>query len=329
MESDPPFQENCKTLFSNFIEEQNPENPFTAYDEYELPLVDLSRSGLSDHDRKECERDLAMAAKQCGLFQVVNHGVSWEILAKLKSEQEKLFRQPFEKKVNKFLNCYRWGSPAATSLMQFSWSEAFHIPLENIPVLKEFNTSLSTTTIAVFAEVASELAKRIAEILAENLGSKTTFFAKNCMASSCYLRMNRYPRCPISSEFYGLVPHTDSDFLTILCQDQVGGLQMVKDGKWVSIKPNPQALIVIIGDLFQAWSNGVYKSIEHRVISNHEEERFSVGYFLCPSNDTVIQGCNENEPCMYRKFSFREYRQQVQEDVKSTGTKVGLSRFLM
>ncbi|KAF5931307.1 hypothetical protein HYC85_032180 [Camellia sinensis] len=179
----------------------------------------------------------------------------------------------------------------------------------------------------IFAEVASELAKRIAEILAENLGSKTTFFAKNCMPSSCYLRMNRYPRCPISSEIYGLVPHTDSDFLTILYQDQVGGLQMVKDGKWVSIKPNPQALIVIIGDLFQAWSNGVYKSIEHRVISNHEEERFSVGYFLCPSNDTVIQGCNENEPCMYRKFSFREYRQQVQEDVKSTGTKVGLSSF--
>lgn len=47
------------------------------------------------------------------------------------------------------------------------------------------------------------------------------------------------------------MPHTDSDFLTILHQDQVGGLQLVKDGKWISVKPNPEALIINIGDLFQ------------------------------------------------------------------------------
>lgn len=47
------------------------------------------------------------------------------------------------------------------------------------------------------------------------------------------------------------MPHTDSDFLTILHQDQVGGLQLVKDGKWISVKPNPKALIINIGDLFQ------------------------------------------------------------------------------
>lgn len=79
----------------------------------------------------------------------------------------------------------------------------------------------------------------------------------------------------------------------------------------------------------QAWSNGVYKSVEHRVVANHEQERFSFAYFFCPSDDTVIQSCSEpSMPSMYRKFTFREYRQQVQEDVKTTGNKVGLSRFL-
>ena len=77
----------------------------------------------------------------------------------------------------------------------------------------------------------------------------------------------------------------------------------------------------------QAWSNGVYKSVEHRVVANHENERFSLAYFFCPSHDTVIESCS-SEPSIYRKFSFREYRQQVQEDVKTTGEKVGLSRFL-
>jgi gibberellin 2-oxidase len=49
------------------------------------------------------------------------------------------------------------------------------------------------------------------------------------------------------------MPHTDSDFITILYQDQVGGLQLVKDKKWIAVKPNPNALIINIGDLFQVF----------------------------------------------------------------------------
>lgn len=108
-----------------------------------------------------------------------------------------------------------------------------------------------SSTIREFATTFSILAQTIAEILAENLGLKSTFFAENCLQSTCYLRMNRYPPCPISSAVFGLMPHTDSDFLTILYQDQVGGLQLVKDGSWITVKPNPEAIVINIGDLFQ------------------------------------------------------------------------------
>ncbi|KAF6137458.1 hypothetical protein GIB67_009934 [Kingdonia uniflora] len=159
------------------------------------------------------------------------------------------------------------------------------------------------------------------------MGHISSFFAENCLPNTCYLRLNRYPPCPISSEVFGLMPHTDSDFLTILYQDQVGGLQLVKDKKWITVKPNPDALIINIGDLFQAWSNGIYKSVEHRVITNKQVERFSVAYFCCPSYDTMIESCKE--PSIYRKFSFGEFRQQVQHDVRTIGYKVGLPRFLI
>ncbi|KAK9268790.1 hypothetical protein L1049_000553 [Liquidambar formosana] len=154
-----------------------------------------------------------------------------------------------------------------------------------------------------------------------------SFFQENCSPSTSYLRMNRYPPCPISSEVFGMMPHTDSDFLTILYQDQVGGLQLVKDDRWFSVKPKPDALIINIGDLFQAWSNGVYTSVEHQVVASEEGERFSVAYFYCPSYNTVIQ--SYSKPATYRTFSFREYRQQVKKDVDSTGHKVGLPRFLL
>ena len=152
MESDPPFQEKYKSLFANVMEQSM--NPARVYEknhfidnEFELPLIDLSRLGLSDHDRKECKREVARAARKLGLFQVVNHGISGEILARMKCEQQKLFWQPFQKKVKeKFLDTsteyYHWGNPNATSLMQFSWSEGFHIPLNHIQMWKEYNSTL-------------------------------------------------------------------------------------------------------------------------------------------------------------------------------------------
>ncbi|KAK3021283.1 hypothetical protein RJ639_047274 [Escallonia herrerae] len=334
--SEPPFLRTYSTLFEDSTQKSVHKNkPLVAAD-YELPLIDLSCLSLGEADRRQCEGEIADAASQLGFFQVVNHGVSPDVLARMHHEQVDLFRQPFSEKADERLmnlpvGCYRWGNPNATSLMQFSWSEAFHIPLSNISGLRDFDTIRSPTE--EFVEVVSDLAQRIAEVLADNLGCKSDFFAENCLPSSCYFRMNRYPPCPVAPQAHGLVPHTDSDFLTILCQDQLGGLQLVKDGSWVSVKPNPDALVVNIGDLFQtwkpmmqAWSNGVYKSIEHRVMTNQKFERFSVAYFFCPSYDTVIQGCGE--PSLYREFSFEEYREQVQQDVESTGSKVGLPRFL-
>lgn len=79
--------------------------------------------------------------------------------------------------------------------------------------------------------------------------------------------------------------------------------------------------------MMQALSNDVFKSIKHRVVSPQEVERFSAAYFYCPSNDAVIQ--SYNKPAMYRPFTLREYRQQIQKDVQDTGDKIGLSRFLL
>ncbi|KAE8728549.1 Gibberellin 2-beta-dioxygenase 8 [Hibiscus syriacus] len=162
-----------------------------------------------------------------------------------------------------------------------------------------------------FATKVASLAQKVAGILAEKLGNKSSFFQESCLPSTIYLRLNRYPPCPIPLDIYGIMPHTDSDFITILRQDEVGGLQLVKDGKWISVKPNPDALIINIGDLFQAWSNGFYTSVEHCVFTHPTKERFSAAYFLCPSNETVIESCSK--PLVYTKFSFREYRQKVRE----------------
>ncbi|XVF25979.1 hypothetical protein REPUB_Repub13aG0260800 [Reevesia pubescens] len=329
MDSDPPFHETYKTLLANSITN---DDRLVIVEERELPLIDLSRLGLDELESEGCKKEIARAANEWGFFQVINHGISRDILEPMRNEQVKVFNQPFHNKCreDKFLNfsagSYRWGTPTATSLRQLSWSEAFHIPMTDISSSDAFNSTLSSS-MKQFATKVASLAQKLVEILAEKFGHKSTFFQENCLPSTCYLRLNRYPPCKIPLEIFGLIPHTDSDFLTILFQDQVGGLQLVKDGKWIAVKPNPEALIINIGDLFQAWSNDYYKSVQHCVVTNPTKERFSAAYFLCPSYETVIESCSK--PSVYREFSFREYRQQVQVDVKKYGYKVGLPRFLV
>ncbi|KAG9442328.1 hypothetical protein H6P81_018182 [Aristolochia fimbriata] len=327
----PPFVDKHALLFASHRhcggEEQHSRQPEEAVRECELPVVDLAAG-----EEAETRAEIARAAAEWGFFQVVNHGIGRELLEAVRAEQAKLFGLPFEEKLRCELlkDSYRWGTPTATSLAEFSWSEAFHVPLAAVSdenVSADGEHASFRAVMERFAAAVTRLGRRLTGVLAESLGRTRRFFDENCTERTCFLRLNRYPPCPVSPEVFGLVPHTDSDFLTILYQDEVGGLQLMKDSRWVSVKPNPEALIINIGDLFQAWSNGVYKSVEHKVMVNAVKDRYSVAFFLCPSYDTMIE--SSEEPSIYRKFTFGQYRQQVQEDVKIIGHKVGLRRFLL
>lgn len=137
MESEPPFGEFISSLFGNSIEQDETEAKFDNIDECELPLIDLSHLNPGNVEREECKRKICEASAEWGFFQIVNHSVSKEILSRIHREQVELFRQPFHIKTeDKLLNlssgCYRWGSQTATTQKQFTWSEAFHIPLTTI-----------------------------------------------------------------------------------------------------------------------------------------------------------------------------------------------------
>ncbi|XVF77625.1 hypothetical protein PTKIN_Ptkin14bG0061200 [Pterospermum kingtungense] len=330
MAAEPPFFEKYKAIIRRSAYEKEKCPMFEVFEELELPLIDLSHLNHGPFERQRCIEQMAQAASEWGFFQIVNHGIPQELLDRLKYEQMRVFQQPFEKKAEEnFLNLsahsYRWGNPLATSLRNLSWSEALHISLKDISKMDDCYNLRST--IEEYAAKAGLLAQTLAECLAQNLGIKPNYFLENCSPTSSSFRMNRYPPCPFTSMMLGFIPHSDTDFLTIVSQDQVGGLQLKRDGRWVNVKPNPQALVINIGDLYQALSNGIYKSIAHRVVASQEVERYSAAYFYCPTYETVIESCSK--PSLYRNFSFKEFREQIEKDVKDTGDKVGLSRFLL
>lgn len=146
MDFKPPFQQTCKAiLLQNSTHEalsSHDDDKVSLVEECELPLIDLSHLNLGHFEGDKCMNEIAQAASQWGFFQVVNHGVSQEVIKSMQNEQKRLFHKPFAEKVEKnFLN-YRWGNPQATCLRQFLWSEAFHISLNEIPTMNDLHKSL-------------------------------------------------------------------------------------------------------------------------------------------------------------------------------------------
>ncbi|ESQ30377.1 hypothetical protein EUTSA_v10012337mg [Eutrema salsugineum] len=336
MASQPPFETNFSSIFGSSsprsTSDSNMVTPTVQTARIKLPLIDLSHLTNGDEvKRKRCVKQMVEAAIEWGFFQIVNHGIPKEVFDMMFLEEKKLFDRSFSEKVREnFLdfstNCYRWGNPNATSPAQYSLSEAFHITLGEISSFPDDGNNLRTT-VGMYVQEIARVAQMICEILAKQVNVNPKYFKNICELKNSFLRLNKYHPRIFGSEVFGLVPHTDTSFITILSQDQIGGLELFKNGQWIGVKPCSEALTVNIGDMFQALSNGVYQSVRHRVISPVNIERLSLAFFVCPYLETKIE-CFAN-PKKYRSFSFREYKEQSERDVKETGDKVGLSRFLI
>ena len=108
--------------------------------------------------------------------------------------------------------------------------------------------------------IAKILIAKMGEALQINPEENEDLFGDDMLQS---MRMNYYPPCPDPHQVIGLTSHSDAVALTILLQvNEVEGLQIKKDGKWVSIKPLPNAFIVNVGDILEVKP---YYTTEHVV----------------------------------------------------------------
>ncbi len=151
------------------------------------------------------------------------------------------------------------------------------------PALPGFRDTCLATYDAFWA-----LGRALHRAVALDLGLHPDFFEPHLDRPLAILRLLHYP-ATVRDGALGAGTHTDYGNLTLLATDAVGGLQVrTRGGAWIDAPPLPDAFVCNIGDLLMRWSDDVYVSTPHRVVSPSGRERTSVAFFLDPNPDTVV-----------------------------------------
>ncbi|KAL4333383.1 hypothetical protein GQ457_07G042330 [Hibiscus cannabinus] len=282
-----------------------------------IPVVDLESLSLEK---------LGEACKEWGVFRLLNHGIPPTLLAKLEEQVKVLFSLSFHSKQTL---SYFWGTPVPVPVLTpshsrdaalplcFNWLEGINVPLTQLPhfhshhpMLEDFRHSLEE-----YGRHLSRIATSLFEAMVKNLNLCPKQSESSLDESTGFIRLYRYPPRTSVDEACGMMEHTDSSLLSIVNQDQVGGLEIFKDNKWLLVNPISDTLLV------HAISDDRYTSVKHRVRVKQQEERLSICYFVFPAKGSVVRSST------YKPFTYSDFQKQVQNDTNTLGYKLGLQTF--
>ncbi|XP_022772976.1 leucoanthocyanidin dioxygenase-like [Durio zibethinus] len=314
-------QEELTSIGNVLEEEKKEEGP-------RVPTIDLKEIDSEDNEvRQRCRQELKKAAMEWGVMQLVNHGISDELMDRVRKAGQKFFELPLEEK-EKYANdqdsgkIQGYGSKLANNASgQLEWEDYFfHLVYPE----EKRDLSIWPKTPSDYTEVTSEyarelraLASKILSALSLCLGLEEGRLEKEVGGLEellLQMKINYYPKCPQPELALGVEAHTDVSALTFILHNMVPGLQLFYEGKWITAKCVPNSIIMHIGDTIEILSNGKYKSILHRGLVNKEKVRISWAVFCEPPKEKIIlkplpETVSETEPPLYPPRTFAQHIQ--------------------
>lgn len=272
-----------------------------------IPVVDLAP--LRDGTGPEAvARALLDASRRIGFVYVRGHGVPADVTDSLRETAYRFFRAPeaARRAVAVSAKHRGWIGRGAARMedgVRADFKESFLFgyedehgrspedhPLRGANRWPAFLPELRERGMRFFHHT-HETARRLMRGFALGLGLEEDFFLRSCARPLSRASLVYYPpqREDMGADQFGVGPHTDFGVLTVLCQDDVGGLQ-VRDanGAWVHAPPIEGTLVVNVADLLSRWTNGACRSTPHRVVNRSGRERLSLVLAFDPDPETVI-----------------------------------------
>lgn len=299
-----------------------------------LPLIDMT--GVHQGDAASIQRVGAAIREACsdsGFFYITHHGVPQAVIDRAMAAAKTFFAYPVETKRQVAVNKRHRGWHALGGALMYEATrpdhkEFFSIGLElpeddpNVlagealrgpnqwpAFMPELREALDDYYAAI-AVAGADLLKAVAA----GLGIDEDFFTAKYDKRLQRTQMVYYPPHPpmAQADQFGVAPHTDYGCITLLYQDDSGGLQVRELGSnhWIDATPIHGSLVVNVGDLLARWSNDRFRSTLHRVINTSGHERYSIATFYDPTYSAVVDPCDlgvESNASLYPPVAAGDY----------------------
>jgi isopenicillin N synthase-like dioxygenase len=293
-----------------------------------LPVIDVA--GLVDANsgataRGEVARELDAAARRFGFFYAVGHGVDAALVGRLVALSRAFFAQDDSAKLRIPMSAggraWRGFFPLGGELTSNrpDWKEGLYLGSELGPEHPRVRNGVILhganlwpdidgfrETVLAYLGALTRLGHALMGGIALGLGLPERWFHEHGTADPLILlRLFNYPSRPVPPEtdaLWGVGEHTDYGLLTMLWQDDVGGLQVRTgsgDDGWIDAPPIPGTLVCNIGDMLDRMTGGRYRSVPHRVaINTSGRDRLSIPLFFDPDFDARVQPVPGSGPGM-------------------------------
>lgn len=305
-----------------------------------IPIIDLSSLDGGIEGRTSAVDAIAQAARDRGFFQVTCHGVSGDLIDRVWAETHAFFALPLAEKravartkqnprgyYDRELTKNRRDLKEVFDFAAVAHPEQPDDHPEDSAVVDGTNRWPQTlpcfrATMLEYVDACERLGLLLLGALCAGLnmdeGTVTPYFRPE---HTGFARLNFYPLDdPLEPAAAATVTglgdmalhqHSDAGALTVLLQDDVGGLQVQTDDGWTDVVPLDGALVINVGDMMQIWSNDRYQAALHRVRPITDRPRYSIPFFFNPAYDTDVAPLVHADSGLprYRAVNWGAFRQ--------------------
>ena len=309
-----------------------------------FPVLDLADYlGGVPGARDRLARELRAVLETVGFLVVVNHGVPQAMIDAVFAQAARVHALPMAQKQALSMGAGSVGYLAAATYAiktseinvgeinggrQPDLNEAFFIDRDRAPddpavrAGKQFREAnkwpdglpgFREAAMAYYAQLEA-FAKDLLPVFAVALDLPADWFAAAFEDAQCTLRLSHYPPTRYADNQFGIAPHTDSSFLTILPQSELEGLYVRPAGRdWMKAPRIPGAFVINSGDMCKRWTNDRFLSTEHLAINpSPDRHRYAVPFFFAPNIYWPIRCvptcCDAANPPRYAEVTYEQYR---------------------
>ncbi|XVF25062.1 hypothetical protein REPUB_Repub13aG0181200 [Reevesia pubescens] len=283
---------------------------------FRLPVIDFSKQDLKPESPEwdSVKSQVLQALEEYGCFEALYDKAPLELRKAVFGGLEELFDRPLETKMlnvsEKPSHAYIAPHPNAP-LYESIGIEDPNIA-ENVESLTnsfwpQGNSSFSKSMQCIVEQV-SRLEQMVRRMILESFGLEK-YMDEHMNSTRYLLRAMKYQAPHTTEKKLGSRDHTDKNIMTVLCQGIEGLEVQMKDGEWITAKPD--SLTVMIGDSLYAWLNGRLHTPYHRVMMRGNKSRYSFGLFSNPKGGYIIKApeemVDEQHPLLFKPFDFDEF----------------------